>query len=42
MLNLLILGSRPMSHHGSLISLPKVDPKVDEDVDGYKILAASG
>ena len=31
-----------MVHHGSLIPLPKVDPRTGDDVNGYKIVAASG
>uniref|UniRef100_H2ZHB5 Transglutaminase-like domain-containing protein n=1 Tax=Ciona savignyi TaxID=51511 RepID=H2ZHB5_CIOSA len=33
------MGSRPMVHHGSLIPLKPVDPKPDEDVTGFKLLA---
>ncbi|CAK8697104.1 unnamed protein product [Clavelina lepadiformis] len=36
------MGGRPMVHHGSLVRLPQIDPKPNEDVDGYTVLASAG
>ncbi|XP_076808766.1 protein-glutamine gamma-glutamyltransferase K-like isoform X2 [Clavelina lepadiformis] len=31
-----------MVHHGSLVRLPQIDPKPNEDVDGFTVLASAG
>nr|CAB3266929.1 protein-glutamine gamma-glutamyltransferase K [Phallusia mammillata] len=36
------MGGRPMVHHGSLIRLPRIDPKPDEDNVGHNLLASVG
>nr|XP_002119887.1 protein-glutamine gamma-glutamyltransferase K [Ciona intestinalis] len=36
------MGGRPMVAHGSLIPLKVIDPKPDEDVVGFKLLANAG
>jgi len=35
-------GSRPNKYRKSLVSLPPVDPKIDEDVEGSKIISMNG
>jgi len=34
-------GGRPSKRYGSLIRLPQVDPKIDDDVEGVRIIASN-